>query len=249
MNILAPKKFKILLLGDNCVDIYQFGSVDRISPEAPVPVFKLSREEQRPGMGGNVMQNLIALGCDVMFISDDILCKKTRLIDERFGQQLLRVDEDLPAKPLKPGILSNVDEFDAIIISDYAKGVVTYELVEWALTLGLPVFVDTKLKDLARFEGAFVKINHQEYKSIVSFCTDLIVTLGANGAEFKEKHYKTKPVQVLDVTGAGDTFLAALTYKYLKTRSIEKAIEFANKAASVTVQHLGVYAPSLKEIK
>lgn len=249
MNIRAQKRFKILLLGDNCTDVYQFGNVDRISPEAPVPVFRFSHEEQRPGMGGNVLQNFAALGCDVVFISDDLLCKKTRLIDIKSGQQLIRIDEDIPAKPVRPGFVAEVDSYDAIVISDYCKGVVTYELIEWAIKQGLPVFVDTKKKDLSRLEGAFVKINQEEYKTINSSCTDLIVTLGSNGALYKGQQFDTKSVQVLDVTGAGDTFLAALVYKYLKTKNIKKAIKFANSAASVTVQHLGVYSPSLKEIK
>ena len=57
-NIQQQKQFKILLLGDNCTDVYQYGTVDRISPEAPVPVFKFSHEENRPGMAGNVFENL-----------------------------------------------------------------------------------------------------------------------------------------------------------------------------------------------
>ena len=58
MNTQQPKKYKILLIGDNCVDVYQYGTVDRISPEAPVPVFKFSHEERKPGMAGNVANNL-----------------------------------------------------------------------------------------------------------------------------------------------------------------------------------------------
>lgn len=249
MSIQARKKFKILLLGDNCVDVYQFGHVDRISPEAPVPIFKFSHEEQRPGMGGNVLKNFAALGCDVVLISDDLLCKKTRLIDIKSGQQLLRIDEDIPAKPLRPGVVIDIKSYDAIVISDYCKGVVSYELVEWAIKQGLPVFVDTKKKDLVRFEGAFVKINQEEFKTITSSCSELIITQGPAGALYKGQHFETTSVQVLDVTGAGDTFLAALVYKYLKTKDITKAIKFANTAASITVQHLGVYSPTLKEIK
>jgi len=62
MDTQQLKSFKILLIGDNCLDVYRYGSVDRISPEAPVPVFKFSHEETKPGMAGNVARNLEALG-------------------------------------------------------------------------------------------------------------------------------------------------------------------------------------------
>ena len=67
-NIQQPTQFNILLVGDDCVDVYQYGTVDRISPEAPVPIFKYSHEERKPGMAGNVACNLEALGCRVNYL-------------------------------------------------------------------------------------------------------------------------------------------------------------------------------------
>ena len=100
-------------------------------------------------------------------------------------------------------------------------------------------------------QGAWVKINDLEYSKIVSECSGLIVTHGANGASVIH-HDITCPaprVEVTDVTGAGDTFLSALVVEYLNTVSIQKAVEFAIQASAVTVQHFGVYAPTLEEIQ
>lgn len=239
-------KYKILLIGDNCVDVYQYGTVDRISPEAPVPVFKFSHEEQRAGMAGNVKENLEALGCDVTFFHGE-LSTKTRLIDIRSKQQIVRIDNDIYSGFVD---VDNTESYDAIVISDYNKGTVSYELVE-QLIKEYPgkVFVDTKKTDLARFQGAWVKINELEYTKLKSECTGLIVTLGGKGAACWGELYPAPNVEVVDVTGAGDTFLSALTYAYLETDSIEQAIEFAIKASAITVQHVGVYAPALEEIK
>lgn len=248
------KKFKILLIGDNCTDVYQYGTVDRISPEAPVPVFKFSHQETKPGMGGNVKQNLEALGCQVTFITDIECSVKTRFIDLRSKQHLLRLDEDATLKPLDKDSLPNLKEYDAIVISDYNKGCVSYELVEWVRqSYNGPMFIDTKKQDIAKFNGIFVKINELEYKNRISENDALIVTLGSKGAMYKtsteqETVFECQRVEVVDVTGAGDTFLSAVTYAYLTTKDILRSIEFANLASSITVQHFGVYAPRLEQI-
>lgn len=247
------KSFKILLIGDDCLDIYQFGTVDRISPEAPVPIFKMGDKEERPGMARNVKINLEELGCHVDYISGNTSVK-TRLIDSRSKQQILRIDNDATSRPIT--FETAIPElYDAVVISDYCKGSVSYELVESIIeesthSKKFPVFIDTKKHDLGRFQGAWVKINDHEYKQITSECTGLIVTKGSKGAEAIHHDIKVsgKPVEVVDVTGAGDTFLSGLVYQYLNTKSIKDAIIFANKAAAISVQHLGCYAPSLKEI-
>ena len=246
VNTQQQKQFKILLVGDNCVDIYQYGTVDRLSPEAPVPIFVPTHKEERDGMAGNVYANLKALGCDVTLVCGSASLK-TRLIDSRTKQQLLRMDNDYKSIPIV-----NVDPtgYDAIVISDYNKGVVSYELIEKLIESRLPVFIDTKKTDLARMQGAWVKINELEFSKIKSSCTGLIVTLGEKGAVIPH-HEVSMPapkVEVVDVTGAGDTFLAALAYKWLDTGSINAALFFAIEASSITVQHFGCYAPTLEEI-
>ena len=241
VTILQQKKFKILLIGDTCIDRYIYGVVDRISPEAPVPVLKLNaREEHRLGMAGNVYQNLKALYCDVFQLSASP-SKKTRFIDVKTGYQLLRVDEDVKSQPFEPSsILSS--PYDAIVISDYNKGFVTYSNVqELRKVYDGPIFIDTKKNDLQRFDGCFVKINETEFNRCTSTPKDLIVTLGSKGAMYKEKLYSTEQVEVHDVTGAGDVFLASLATFYLYTGSIEKAIPYVNKLASISVTHKGTY--------
>ena len=139
--------------------------------------------------------------------------------------------------------------FDAIVISDYNKGTVSYELIEHIRReYAGPIFVDTKKKDLARLEGCIVKINAREFADAKTYASDLIVTNGSNGAKYQEMCWPSPQIPVVDVTGAGDTFLSALVYSYLLEHDLEKAIPFAIKAAALTVQHLGVYAPTLEEI-
>jgi bifunctional ADP-heptose synthase (sugar kinase/adenylyltransferase) len=224
-----------------------YGTIDRLSPEAPVPVFVPKYEENRRGMAGNVEENLKALGCDVSLLTLDG-GTKTRFIDERSNQHIMRLDQDAKGGPIElattiPAI------YDAVVISDYNKGCISYELVEEILQqFRGPVFIDTKKTDLARFEGAFVKINSLENSLAKTLPSQTIVTLGKQGCLYAGETYPAPQVEVADVCGAGDTFLAALVYRYLKTNSVPEALIFANRAAAVTVKHMGVYAPTLKEI-
>jgi sugar/nucleoside kinase (ribokinase family) len=133
-------------------------------------------------------------------------------------------------------------------VSDYNKGYVSYELIEELIKLGKPVFIDTKKTDLARFNGAIVKINSIEYANAKSIPMNLIVTMGEHGVMWDGRKYDAPKIEIADVCGAGDTFLASFAYKYLLTSNIDSSIAFAIKAASVTVQHIGVYAPTLEEI-
>jgi D-beta-D-heptose 7-phosphate kinase/D-beta-D-heptose 1-phosphate adenosyltransferase len=143
--------------------------------------------------------------------------------------------------------------YDAIVISDYNKGTVTYELIEELVKeVNVPIFVDTKKTDLARLSGCYVKINALEKSRATSLpdSKHLIVTHGSDGAEWDGWVYAAEIVgDVTDVCGAGDTFLAALVYQFLDTDYMPDAIKFANKAAGVTVQHVGVYAPRPEEIE
>lgn len=246
-----PKKFKILLIGDGCTDVYKYGLVDRISPEAPVPVFQPVHTETKPGMAGNVHQNLLALGCEVNFQRGQQSIK-TRLMDIRSKQQVLRIDEDCVSSPSKfdDYSLSLLESCDAVVISDYDKGYVDYDLIEKIILTFAPkpIFIDTKKTDLKRMEGAFVKINSLEFTRIKTECSNLIVTLGKHGASYKGIDYPAPNIDVTDVCGAGDTFLAAVCYKYLISKNMDEAIKFAIRASAVTVQHTGAYAPTLEEI-
>jgi len=258
MTTQQQTSLNVLLIGDSCVDEYKIGTVDRLSPEAPVPVIKIVDTMIVPGMAANVDNNLKQLGIDADFITNDSIIKKTRYIDKRSGQHLIRVDDEPNVVPWSGRIhLSPIDSYDAVVISDYNKGFLTYEHIENIIkSVNCPVFIDTKKQDLSRFSAdhVYLKINELEYNNTVSIPKNLIVTLGERGSMLKQlgnkdKTYKTIQVEVSDVCGAGDTFLAALTYQYLLTKNIKIAIMFANTAASITVQHRGNYAPSYDEIR
>lgn len=247
---------RVLLIGDNCQDVYRYGTVDRISPEAPVPVFRFEREDLRAGMAGNVENNLQSLGCTVRaYLSEASV--KTRIIDIRSRQHILRIDADRASEPLA---FSSIDPHDltwaeAVVISDYAKGFVDGRLLrELRRQYQGPIFVDTKKPDLARLEGCIVKINEHEHRARISTADVMIITLGSRGAMLlearqPERVFPAPQVDVSDVCGAGDTFLAALTREYLVAGDLARATAFAVRAAAVTVQHLGVYAPRIEEIQ
>lgn len=246
-NIQQPTSYKVLLIGDDCIDVYQQGSIDRLSPEAPVMVFCPEEQYSLPGMAGNVKINLENLGCEVTYLHGNTSIK-TRLVDSKSGYQILRIDQDDLSSPIELDT-EIFSAYDAIVVSDYDKGTISYELLEKIRRdfLG-PIFIDTKKTDLERLEGCTVKVNDLEFSKLTSTCTDLIVTHGKNGATYLGRRIPTPAVEVNDVVGAGDTFLAAMTYQYLKTKNMNAALEFAAKAASITVQHRGVYAPRLEEI-
>ena len=97
--------------------------------------------------------------------------------------------------------------------------------------------------------NCFIKVNEVEYKNLLNPAGNIITTMGDKGAMYKGKIYASEKVTVFDVVGAGDTFLAALTYFYLSLGSIELAIPFANKASSIAVQHTGTYVLTEADIE
>jgi len=249
MDSAQHKKFKILLIGDNGIDQYQYGTVDRISPEAPVPIINYTHTVTKPGMAANVKDNLEKLDCIVDFVHGIKTSIKTRVIDSRTKHHLIRIDQDTPSRPVKVDY-KTINSYDAIVISDYEKGSVTYDVIENLRTNYTgPIFIDTKKTDLVRFEGCYVKINQKEFEAAKTFPNDLIVTKGSKGATYKGELIPALNIEAFDVCGAGDTFLAALTYQYCNTKDIIKSIKFAIKASSVTIQHIGVYSPTLTEIE
>lgn len=250
MNTPAQKRFNILLIGDDCKDTYVYGTVTKLSPEAPVPVFQPNHEVELAGMAGNVARNLEALGCQVNYLHSET-STKSRLIDQRSKQHIVRIDIDAKCRPIE--LASELpDLYDAIVFSDYDKGTITNELIQdIRREYAGPVFVDTKKTDLAVFNGCYVKINALEYSLAKSLphAEWLIVTQGHRGTQYMGKEFTPLTVDdVIDICGAGDTFLAALVYQFLNTGDINQSIIFANRAAGITVQHVGVHAPTLQEI-
>jgi D-beta-D-heptose 7-phosphate kinase/D-beta-D-heptose 1-phosphate adenosyltransferase len=240
-----------LLIGDSCIDEYYYGTCDRLNPEAPVPVLKITHWNSKYGMAANVKDNLEAFNCDVDFMTGGKKSIKRRYIDERSKQHIVRVDEDKISSPFNPNFKSLAfDQYNAIVISDYNKGFVTYEnIAEIRLLYKGPIFIDSKKSDLKKFEGCYVKVNEQESKSSISHCDNLIITLGDKGAKFNNQIFPTEKVEMVDVCGAGDTFLAALTYFFLLTNDIKTAIIYANKCSAISVQHQGVYTLTTQDIE
>tara|TARA_B100000035_G_scaffold315222_2_gene334536 strand:- start:3816 stop:4598 length:783 start_codon:yes stop_codon:yes gene_type:complete len=247
----------ILLIGDSCTDVYDYGTCDRISPEAPVPVLKVNRTESLPGMALNVKKCLEALGNQVTLHTNKEKITKNRFVCDRTKQHILRVDRG-ETKKIKPFVLSrlkkiNFETIDGIVLSDYNKGYLTYDtcksIVDFCRTK-CPIFVDTKKKNISCFEGCYVKVNQQEFKEIEKFPNkcEMIVTLGAEGAMYSHKVYPTTQTDVFDVCGAGDTFLSAFASHFLVSFDEIEAVRFANKAASVAVSKFGNYSPKLEEI-
>ena len=247
---------KVLIIGDSCKDVFVYGYIDRLTPEAPVPVFNPNRELSNDGMAKNVANNVEALGCTIYTITNPNSIKKVRYVDEKSKQLVLRVDEhdycdrvavELPkGNKCKIGLGGEV-EVGAIIISDYCKGFLHEDDIEYIAKNNINVFVDTK-KELGDWinDADYLKINSLEYESNKKFFKDneiinkTIVTKGNEGCLFQGRIYPTEDVLVKDISGAGDTFIAGLVVKYLKTNDIEKAIDFAQECTKIVVQKHGV---------
>jgi len=301
-NLLKEfKKLKIAVVGDLILDKYLFGKVERISPEAPVPVFEIEREEYRAGGGANVALNLKTLGVGEVYLlgrvgrdlEGEVLKKllqkegiktfflnsegvpttrKTRIVAK--SQQLLRIDRE-KREPLEEreteilfGFLKEIEP-DAVIVSDYAKGVVTKYLGNLLRkNLDVPTFVDPRPQNFETYKGLFcITPNLKEFYDIAQRLgvfgsyletaqrvrnrlelDTLVITLSEKGiALVREdiKHFPATAKEVYDVTGAGDTVIASLTASYLVSKSWETACQFANLCAGIAVSKLGtapVYA-------
>jgi bifunctional ADP-heptose synthase (sugar kinase/adenylyltransferase) len=244
---------KILLLGDSCYDYYHYGEVNRISPEAPIPIFDHLYTQKKLGMMSNVLENFRSLGVNPDY-QTHFFESKNRYIDRKSKQQLLRVDQKLENDGIDQIIYDVIDftEYDVVVISDYEKGFVDYnDIIRIRREFKGPIFIDTKKTDLEKIGDCIVKINQYEEKKLVSRpkSENLIVTLGGENVTWNNRLYFPPKVEAHDVCGAGDTFLASLVFEFLRKNDMECAILFAMKAAAVTVQKIGVYAPTLKEIE
>ena len=240
------KQLKVLLIGDSCTDEYVYGSCERLNPEAPVPILKYSRKEIKKGMAWNVRENIESFGIEVYMITNQETITKTRYIDEKYNQQILRVDNEPDLKPMEYDLPDG--HFDALVISDYDKGFLSnekvFELVKW---FDGPVFIDSKKTKLPK-ESCFVKINDLEFSKLDNPADNLIITRGSKGAEYRGKLYPGEKVDIFDAVGAGDTFLSALVYFYLKCGKIEEAIPYANKAAAIAVSNFGTYILTKEDV-
>lgn len=251
-QIIPPQKsYKILLIGDSCDDIYVHGSVERMCFESRIvnegtPVLKVKKSITKPGMAKNVYENLISLCQNVDFYTNEEPIKKVRVVDSN-SKSIVRIDYNDSVNPCETSIFMDIDlePYDCIVISDYDKGYVDKSVISY-LTNNFEgeIFVDSKKQDLSYYEKCIIKINDHEYSLVKYFPKDyqLIVTLGKDGARWKNKHFAPYPCEeVNDICGAGDTFFASFIVSYLQNKSYEKSIQVANQCASHVLKYVGNY--------
>ncbi|MFL5269941.1 MAG: D-glycero-beta-D-manno-heptose-7-phosphate kinase [Stellaceae bacterium] len=303
---------RVLCIGDVMLDHYIYGQVERVSPEAPIPVLWIEREMKSLGGAGNVLRNLRALGAAASFISvvgnDEAGREIGRLVEAQDGaeahvlvqpqrtttlktryiagnQQLLRADRE-SAIPLDPYIREDllrlarelVADHSVVVISDYAKGVLTegvaLEIIRAARDAGAYIIVDPKGGDHIRYRGAdLLKPNRRELahatgmpvattneivaaaRALIERCGigAVLASLGAEGsvlveADGAEHIQHTEVREVYDVSGAGDTVVAATAAAIAADVSLIDAARLANVAAGIVVGKTGtavVYASEL----
>jgi len=240
---------KVLVIGETCKDVFIYGDVNRLSPEAPIPVIEPKRKVINRGMAENVKLNINALGLQADLITNSEEIIKTRYVDDSYNYILLRVDDNDNVSNINIETLPNLETFDLVVFADYNKGFLKKKDIHLISSkCKCPTFLDTKKKLGTWCEHiSYIKINYQEYlrsKTQIQkykwLKNKTIVTRGPNGCDFNEKNYPTKEVGVKDVAGAGDSFLAGLIFKYIHTYDIDQSIEFANRCSTQVVQRRGV---------
>jgi len=296
----------VLVAGDAMLDRYWFGAVDRISPEAPVPVLRVDHVEERPGGAANVAMNVASLGAGCVLVgirADDeagerlqqLLARtpiEARLAVDAGGrtvtklrmvsrnQQLIRADFD--GEPTDTALdrylelyESALDPVDVVVVSDYGKGGMrrVERMIEAAVRRGKPVLVDPKGSDFARYAGATVITpNLQEFEAVAGRVEDdedlrrkaaklvgelgvhgILITRGDRGMVLVEEQdqifdYPAAAREVFDVSGAGDTVIAAFGLGYALALKDEAAVRLANLAAGVVVGKFGTGTVSFEEI-
>jgi len=238
---------KVLIIGESCNDVYCYGKANRLAPEAPVPVFQPIQILEVGGMAMNVYENVKSLDFSVDIVTNNNWKQitKKRFIDDKTNQMFLRVDTNDTQYGRVDLSQIKWSDYKAIIISDYDKGFLTKEDIEFICSNHQTVFLDTKkvLGEYAK-KSLYIKINNFEYEASKNIIDQdlkniLIITLGGGGCEHKNKIYPVSQVDVKDTCGAGDTFIAALVCRYLETYNIKKSIVFANKCATQVIQKRG----------
>jgi D-beta-D-heptose 7-phosphate kinase/D-beta-D-heptose 1-phosphate adenosyltransferase len=306
MNLQAFASARLLVVGDVMIDAYWNGSVNRISPEAPVPVVRIEADEERLGGAGNVALNVASLGArphllalagddaeswrlesllKVSAVPSTLLrvpgartIKKLRVLSR--NHQLLRLDfEDAFPGECSNSLLKtyeeHVDAVDAIILSDYAKGSLSFsqKFISVARHAGKPIVVDPKGTDFSRYSGAsIITPNLTEFEAEVGHCSSLddlelkarglcdrlrlgavLVTRGADGMSLcvmgqPSLHLPAHAKEVFDVTGAGDTVVAALAVALASRIELSQAVSLANLAASIVVSKIGTSTVTAQEL-
>jgi D-beta-D-heptose 7-phosphate kinase/D-beta-D-heptose 1-phosphate adenosyltransferase len=242
---------KVLVLGDVIIDKYIYGTSTRISPEAPVPIVNLDRVKTSLGGAGLVVENLKSLGVDVTLAqTGQPQSVKTRIISD--GHYITRLDEDQDANSsavLDTILHDDFSQYDYVILSDYDKGVLdnAKQIIAHINSQGPKVIVDPK-RYAHDYEGAWlVKPNNSEYTKFEfdEWQGNIIITDAGHSVTAKiddiEYNIPIETVEVSDVTGAGDCFIAAFVYGLTKGYTHKKCLEIATKGATESVKHSGTY--------
>ena len=238
---------KVLVVGDSSRDIFVYCNALKLCPDFPVPALEVVNQTENPGMAANVQRNIKVLldSCDLVTNNNWQEVTKTRYVHAQSNHMFFRVDTSHKLDRID---LSTIDynDYDLIVISDYDKGFLTEDDINEICWHHANTFLDTK-KILGVWcqHAKYIKINDFEYQNSKPYLVPeiehrIIHTMGGEGCEYKGKRYPVNKVEVKDVSGAGDSFMAALVVEYCKTDDIIKSIEFANKCASEVVTHRGV---------
>ncbi|OUX37593.1 MAG: hypothetical protein CBE33_02950 [Candidatus Pelagibacter sp. TMED273] len=240
---------KILVIGDSCKDVYKYGICDRLDQEAPVPIFKEENETLYEGMTLNVANNVSSFGISCEIITNKKTISKIRYVDSRSNQLVMRIDQNDGVDRVKNIKQIDYKKYNAVIVSDYNKGFLKENDMEYISKEAKLSFLQTS-KVLGNWckDFNYIKINNYEYSNTLQFTKktfldelNLIVTKGEKGVSYKGKDFPIlKPVMVRSLAGAGDTFLAALVVSYLKSKNITKSINFAQNASKKAVSRLGI---------
>ena len=301
----AVARSRVLVVGDLMLDRYWFGEVERISPEAPVPVVRVARREDRLGGAANVARNIVSLGAQatlVGVVGDDEAGRRIAALSQQEGidarlvvdpqlpttlkmrvmgrqQQLLRVDfEENPnggcLDTLKGDVEALIVRHDMVVLSDYAKGALARVegLIQAARAAGVPVLVDPTGHAYRRYAGAtIITPNRAEMTDAVGrWSTEaeleeraqrlrgelsleaLLVTRSEQGmtlfTDEGRQHIDAQAHEVFDVSGAGDTVLAALAVTRAAGLPWFEAVKWANRAGGVVVGKLGTSVVTAGEL-
>jgi len=249
---------KVLVIGDVIIDKYIYGTSTRLSPEAPVPVVSQEHIVETIGGAGLVYENLKSLGVDVtLYEYDQPKSVKTRVMCD--GHYVTRIDNDYHAngdKILDDILSKDFQWYNYVILSDYAKGVLdqSLKIIEHINKHGCKVIVDPKTH-AHHYKGAWlVKPNAKEFQEyFINWQGNIITTQASDNviAKIDNQVYDipVEPVEVSDVTGAGDCFLAAFVYGLTRGYGYKKSLELAVKGSRKSVQQVGTYILQQKDLE
>lgn len=256
-------KARVLVIGDAIVDQYHFGRVDRLSPEAPVPIFIEESQQRRRGGADNVAHQLEALGCEVRCaFASSVWSVKHRYFAGHhliFRKDCDRYADGNDVDSVSQRIDDHINQCDVVVLSDYNKGLLTQSLCQDVIRAGKPVVVDPKGCDWAKYHGAAVICpNSAELASVgpndLDPETPIVEKRGPKGLKIHTPHeiepdfIEATAKQVFDVTGAGDVVTAVIAAGVAVGAPLHVSATIANHAAAIVVGKLGTAVCSRSEL-